>query len=241
MSTLCIISRTRLFMLPNRLVSLLALLLLMPVLAHADLSALTNRDASTGLKAALEKGSAAAVAKLGVTNGFLDNPKVKIPLPPSLQKIEQGLKMLGLRKQADELVTTMNHAAEAAVPEAKGLLINAVKQMSVTDAKKILNGGDDAITQYFKEKTQVSLAQKFLPIVKKSTDKVGLTQQYNQLAGQGAKLGLIKEEQASIETYVTQKTLDGLYLMIAEEERAIRKDPIGTGSAILKKVFGALN
>lgn len=215
-------------------------LLLTPTHVFADLSTLTNRDATAGIKTALEKGAAVAVGKLGVADGFLNNPKVKIPLPPSIQKIESGLKMLGMRKQADELVATMNHAAEAAVPEAKSLLLNAVKQMSVTDARKILRGGDDAVTQYFQEKTQASLGQKFLPIVKKSTEKVSLAQKYNHLAGQGAKLGLVTNDQASIEQYVTQKALEGLYLMIAEEERAIRQDPIGTGSEILKKVFGAL-
>lgn len=216
-------------------------LLLVSLPAWADLSTLSDRDATSGLKAALEKGSAAAVSKLEVIDGFLNNPKVKIPLPPSIQKIEGGLKMLGMRKQTDALIVAMNRAAETAVPEAKSLLVNAIKQMSVDDAKKILSGGDDAITQYFKEKTQPSLSQKFLPIIKKSTEKVSLSQKYNSLAGQGVKLGLVNQEQATIEQYVTQKTLDGLYLMIAEEERAIRKDPIGTGSEILKKVFGALN
>ncbi len=209
-------------------------------LAHADLSLLSRADAVSGLKAALEKGSVAAVGKLGVADGFFANPKVKIPLPDSLQKIEKGLKLLGMEKQADELVLAMNRAAEAAVPEAKVLLLNSVKQMSVDDAKKILSGGDDSVTQYFKGKTQTPLAQKFLPIVRKTTARVGLAQKYNALAGKGMKLGLVKEEQASIEHYVTAKALEGLYLMIAEEERAIRQDPIGTGSAILKKVFGAL-
>ncbi len=209
-------------------------------LAHADLNLLSHTDAVSGLKAALEKGSVAAVGKLGVADGFFANPKVKIPLPDSLQKIEKGLKLLGMEKQADELVLSMNRAAEAAVPEARILLLNAVKQMSVDDAKKILSGGDDSVTQYFKGKTQTPLGQKFLPIIKKTTARVGLAQKYNALAGKGMKLGLVKEEQASIEQYVTAKALDGLYLMIAEEERAIRKDPIGSGSAILKKVFGAL-
>lgn len=208
--------------------------------AGADVSWLSQTDATSGLKAALQKGSTAAVSKLGVTDGFFGNPKVKLPLPDSLQKIEKGLKFLGMQKQADELVLAMNRAAEAAVPEAKTLLIDAVKQMRVADAKKILSGGDDAVTQYFKEKTQSPLAQKFLPIVKKATAQVGLAQKYNALAGKGVQLGLVKEDQSTVERYVTAKALDGLYLMIAEEERAIRSDPVGTGSAILQKVFGAL-
>ncbi len=208
---------------------------------HAlSLDDLSNKDATAGLKAALDKGSVAAVAKLGVENGFLNNDKVKIPLPGPLQKGERLLRTMGMGKQADELVVAMNRAAETAVVEAKPLLVNAVKSMSVTDAKNILSGGDDSVTAFFKERTAEPLSVKFLPIVKKATEKVGLAQKYNALAGQGMKLGLIKGDSASVEQYVTQKTLDGLYLMIADEERAIRQDPVGAGSAIIGKVFGAL-
>jgi Protein of unknown function (DUF4197) len=212
----------------------------LPSTAHAlDLSAISNQDASAGLKEALNKGSAAAVAKLGVQNGFLNNPKVKIPLPEGLKTAEKAMKLLGKQKQFDELVVSMNRAAEAAVPEAKVLLVDAVKNMSVADAKGIISGSDDSVTQFFKAKTQDKLTQRFLPIVKKSTEKVGLAQQYNNLAGQAAGFGVVKQEDAKIENYVTRKAMDGLFLMIAEEEKAIRKDPIGTGSAILKKVFGS--
>jgi hypothetical protein len=148
--------------------------------------------------------------------------------------------MMGRGKDADELVATMNQAAEQAVPEAKALLVNAVKTMSVQDAKKILTGGDDSVTQFFRAKTAAPLAVKFLPIVKQATDRVGLAQKYDQFAGQGAKLGLIKGDAANIEQYVTDKALDGLYLMIGEEERTIRQNPAAAGSAIVAKVFGAL-
>jgi hypothetical protein len=134
----------------------------------------------------------------------------------------------------------MNRAAEAAAPEARQLLVEAVKKMSVQDAKAILTGGDTAATDYFRRTTQEQLTQRFLPIVKKSTDRVGLAQQYNSLAGQGASLGLVKKDDASIETYVTRKALDGLYLMIAEQEKSFRQNPVGASSAIVKKVFGAL-
>jgi hypothetical protein len=134
----------------------------------------------------------------------------------------------------------MNRAAEAAVPEAKQLLVDAVRKMSVQDAKKILTGGDTAGTEYFKRSTQTQLQSRFLPIVKKATDRVGLAQQYNSLAGQGARLGLVKQDQATIEGYVTQKALDGLYFMIGEQEKAFRHDPIGASSDIVRKVFGAL-
>ena len=208
--------------------------------AAAGIADITNSDATNGLRQALNEGSIAAVAKLGVENGFFANPKVKIPLPPAMQRVEGAMRAIGMRRQADELVLTMNRAAEAAVPEAKQLLVDAVKKMSVQDAKGILTGGDTAATEYFKRTTQGDLAKRFLPIVKKATDRVGLAQQYNSLAGQGAALGLVKQDQATVESYVTQKALDGLYLMIGEQEKAFRQNPLGATSDIVKKVFGAL-
>jgi len=206
----------------------------------AGIADISNADAVSGLRQALTDGSAAAVKMLSAENGYFGNAKVKIPLPPSLQKIESGLRLMGMRRQADELVLSMNRAAEAAAPEARQLLVDAVKKMSVQDAKGILTGGDTAATEYFKRSTQAQLTQRFLPIVKKATDRVGLAQQYNNLAGQGAKLGLVKGEDSSIETYVTRKALDGLYLMIAEQEKSFRQNPVGATSNIVKKVFGAL-
>jgi hypothetical protein len=209
--------------------------------AHAaGLDSISNADATNGLRQALTDGSAAAVSLLGKENGFFGNPKVKIPLPPTLQRVEGALRLAGMRRQADELVLSMNRAAEAAVPEARALLVESVKKMSVQDAKGILTGGDTAATEYFKRTTQTQLTERFLPIVKKATDRVGLAQQYNNLAGQGAQLGLIKKDQSTIESYVTQKALDGLYLMIAEQEKAFRTNPVGATSDIVKKVFGAL-
>jgi len=208
--------------------------------AAATIADLSNAEAVRGLKQALNDGSAAAVARLGVENGYYANPNVKIPLPPSLQQVERGLRAFGMRRQADELVLTMNRAAEAAVPEAKQLLVDAVKTMSVQDAKGILGGGDTAATEYFQRSTRSQLGRRFLPIVKQATDRVGLAQQYNALAGQGVALGLVKEDQASIESYVTQKALDGLYFMIGEQEKAFRQDPVGATSNIVRRVFGAL-
>jgi len=207
-------------------------------LGLADLS---NQDAARGIKGALDKGASSAIGKLGVPGGFMNNPKVKIPLPPALDKVAKGMRMFGQGKEADELVASMNKAAEQAVPEAKELMSNAVKSMSIDDAKKILTGGDDSVTQFFRAKTAAPLAVKFLPIVKQATARVGLAQKYDQFAGQGAKLGLIKGDAVNIEQYVTNKTLDGLYLMIGEEERAIRQNPLSAGSAIVSKVFGALH
>lgn len=211
---------------------------------HANalgVSDLTNTEASNGLKAALTQAAGKAVSQLSATDGFFGNNEVKIPLPDSLKKAERTMRMLGMGKQADELVLRMNRAAEAAVPEAKALLVDSVKKMSVADAKAILTGGDDAATQYFRKATSAPMAEKFLPIVKKATENVQLAQQYNKFAQMGNKVGLVKKEQVNLEQYVTQKTLDGVYLMMAKEEAAIRKDPVGQASSLLKKVFSALN
>ena len=207
----------------------------------AGLEDISQQDSSGALRQALPQGASAAVAGLGRPDGFLGNPKVKIPLPESLQKAEKLMRKLGMGKRADELITTMTRAAEAAVPEAKELLVNSVKQMTLQDAKAILTGGDDSAPQYFKRTTSAPLAEKFLPIVKKATEKVKLAEKYNRYAKQASKLGLLDEKDASLEDYVTQKALDGLFLMIAEEERAIRKNPLGQASSLLQKVFGALN
>lgn len=205
-----------------------------------SLGDLSDRDANQGVKAALEKGALAAVALLGKTDGFLGNPKVRIPLPGFLEDASKLLKLTGQSGRVDELITAMNRAAEAAVPMGKDLLVNAVKNMSVTDAKNILTGGDDSVTRFFADKTRQPLGEKFLPVVTQATAKVGLAQAYNRVAGKAAGIGLVKGDDANIERYVTGKTLDGLYTIIGEEERKIRQDPVGTGSAILKKVFGAL-
>jgi hypothetical protein len=208
--------------------------------AFAQLDRITNQEAVSGLKAALEKGSQAAVAALGKTDGFFGNPQVKIPLPDSLQRAEKMMRRFGMGKQADELILTMNRAAEAAVPEARQLFVNSVKKMTVHDAKGILQGGDTAGTAYFRRTTEGELRARFLPIVKNATAKVGLAQQYNAYAEKGASLGLVKKEDANLDNYVTQKALDGLFVMVAEEEKRIRKDPVRAGTDIIKKVFGAL-
>lgn len=209
--------------------------------AHAlSVGDLTNAEVSQGLKVALEKGALAAVNLLSKSDGFLSNPKVRIPLPGYLDDAAKLMKTLGQGRRIDELVIAMNRAAEAAVPMGKDLLLSAVKSMSVTDAKQILTGGDTSVTTFFADKTRVPLGVRFLPVVTQATAKVGLAAKYNQVAGKVAGLGLLKKEEANIEQYVTGKTLDGLYLMIGEEERKIRQDPVGTGSALLKKVFGAL-
>ncbi len=197
-------------------------------------------DAALGVRAALERGAGAAVDLLGRSGGFIDNPRVRIELPGYLKEAAKLLKYTGQQHRVDELVTAMNRAAEAAVPAAKGLLVGAVKAMSVEDAKQIIMGSDTAATQFFVAKTRAPLTVTLLPIVTQATQKASLAEKYNAVAGKAVDMGLVGKDDAKIEHYVTGKTLDGLYLMIAEEERKIRKDPLGTGSAILAKVFGSL-
>jgi Protein of unknown function (DUF4197) len=206
-----------------------------------ELNSLSNADTSAGLKKALDQGINQAVGKLGVTDGFLKNPAVKIDLPPKLAKAENMLRMLGAGEEMDRLVVSMNRAAEAAVPQSKVLLKQALRQMTLEDAKHILTGGDDAATQYFKHATYEPLKLKFAPIISSATQKVKLAETYDTVAKKAVALGVLKPKDASLESYVTDKTLDGLFLMMAEEERAIRKDPLGQASDLLKKVFGALH
>jgi hypothetical protein len=206
----------------------------------AGIADLSNAEASQGLKTALERGAVAAVDLLGKPDGFLANPKVRIPLPGFLADAAKFLRAMGRGKQIEELEVAMNRAAEAAVPMARQLLVNAVKTMTVTDAKNILTGGDTSVTIFFADKTRAALSTRFLPVVTKATEKVGLAEKYNRVAGKASGMGLVKKEDATIEQYVTRKTLDGLYFVIGEEEKKIRQDPVGSGSAILKKVFGAL-
>ncbi|MET0334065.1 MAG: DUF4197 domain-containing protein [Rhizobacter sp.] len=224
----------------RQIVKAVGLLTAAGVWVPAHSAVLSETDAASGIRAALERGAVAAVGLLGKTDGFLGNPKVRIPLPDFLQDVAKLLKATGQRKRIEELEVSMNRAAEAAVPEAKALLVNAVKAMSVEDAKNLLTGGDNAVTQFFANKTREPLGVKFLPIVEKATEKVKLAARYNAVASKASGMGLMRQENANIQSYVTVKALDGLYLMIGEEERKIRADPVGTGSAILKKVFGSL-
>ncbi|MEJ6004999.1 DUF4197 domain-containing protein [Paucibacter sp. AS339] len=207
-------------------------------LGRSARAAVSESDAATGIRAALERGANAAIAGLGRQDGFMNNPAVRIELPGYLKDGAKLLQMTGQGKRVDELLLAMNRAAEAAVPAAKPLLVAAIKGMSVEDGLQILKGGDDSVTQFFVGKTRAPLSQQLLPLVTQATQKVALADKYNAVAGKAVGLGLVKSEDASIQQYVTGKTLDGLYLMIAEEERKIRKDPLGSGSAILKKVFG---
>ena len=205
---------------------------------HLAWAMLSQADAASGIRLALERGAGAAVDLLGRSDGFLGNPKVRIPLPGYLEDAAGLLKATGQGKKVDELVTAMNRAAEAAVPEARDMLVAAAKGISVQDALKIVRGSNTAVTEYFASKTRAPLEVKFLPIVTKATEKVSLAESYNSVAGKAVGFGLIKKKDANIQQYVTGKALDGLFVMIGEEEKKIRADPVKTGSDLLKKVFG---
>lgn len=199
---------------------------------------LTQGDASLGVRTALERGAKSAVALLGRTDGFLANPLVRIGLPGSLENAAKLLKLFGQGYKVDDLVTGMNRAAEAAVPLASELLVGAARDISVEDAIKIVRGGDTSVTDYFARSTREPLTTRFLPIVTRETEKLALSDKFNAVAARASSFGLVKKDEANLQQYVTGKALDGLYLMIGEEERKIRRDPIGTGSDILRRVFG---
>lgn len=206
----------------------------------ADLSAISSKEAVTALRTTLTKGAEAAVGSLGKPDGFLGNPAARIQLPEFLAQSKGMLKMVGMGGQIDQIEVSMNRAAEAAVPQAKAILQKTIQNMTVEDAKQVLSGGDTAVTDFFRSKTQSDLYKQLLPIVKGKTAQVGLAQQYNTLAEKGSRFGLVKAEDANLEGYVTNKALDALFLMVAEEEKAIRANPVAAGSAVLKKVFGSL-
>jgi hypothetical protein len=206
--------------------------------AGARAARLSEGDAAGGVRTALERGAISAVGLLGRTDGFLGNPRVRIPLPSHLESLAKLMRALGQQHRVDEVVTAMNRAAEAAVPEGKALLVQAVRQMSVEDAWGIVRGGETSATEFFERKTREPLGEKFLPIVTQATQRVSLLRKFDALVH--TKVGDLssKTDEFSIERYVTDKALDGLFLMIGDEEKKIRQDPIGTGSAILRRVFG---
>jgi len=211
-------------------------------------SNLSQEQMIGGLKEALGKGVEQAIARLGHDGGFLTNLAVKIPLPEKLRGVEKTLRMVKQEKLADDFVNTMNHAAEQAVPEAGSVFREAITGMSVADAKTILTGNTNAATQYFRKATETNLFNKFLPIVKKATDETGVTSAYKKLIEKGSGTGslgsfgnsLFKADSLDVDGYVTTKALDGLFKMVAEEEKRIRENPAARTSELLQKVFGAV-
>jgi hypothetical protein len=208
--------------------------------AAGSIDALSSKDAAGGMKAAISQGIDKAIAQLGAPNGFLNNAKYTIPLPSGLEKADRALRMIGLSGDADQLKAAMNHAAEMAVADAKPVFKQAAQRMTVADAKGILTGGETSATDYFRKATAEQLTARFKPIVTKQTEKLKLRALYDQYAGKAAQVGLIKSEDANLNDYVTARALDGLFGEIADEERAIRKNPMGQASSLIKKVFSSL-
>ncbi|MBI4913750.1 MAG: DUF4197 domain-containing protein [Acidobacteria bacterium] len=210
------------------------------LLGAQDLASLSNSTAGKGLKEALQRGAESAVSRLSAQDGFLGNERVKIPLPPALAKAERLLRNFGQGHAADQLVATMNRAAESAVAEARPILVDSIRRMTLADAKSILTGPEDSATQYFRRSAGEAIAVKFKPKVAAATRKVKLAEDYDRFAGPAAQLGLIEKADANLDDYVTRKAVDGLFVMIADQEKAIRADPLGQSSRLLATVFGAL-
>jgi hypothetical protein len=206
----------------------------------SGLAQFSNQDQIESLRQALTQGAETAVSSLARKDGFLGNAKVRIPLPDNLQKADKTMRKFGMGKYPDELITSMNRAAEAAVPEAKTLFVGAIKKMTVDDARGILTGGDDAATKYFRKNTETALAGKFKPIVGKAMQKVKLAETYDRFAGKGAKFGLVDKRDAQLDDYITRKAMDGLFLMMAEQEKAIREHPLQATGDLAKKIFAAI-
>ncbi len=210
------------------------------VKSAANLANFSTNDQVGSLKQALIQGAETAVTNLAKVNGYLGNDKVRIPLPESLQKADGILRKFGMVKYADDLTSSINRAAETAVPEAKDLLVGAVNKMTVEDAKGILMGGSDAATQYFRKNTETALTGKFKPVVATSMQKVKLAETYDQFAEKGVQLGLIDKRDTKMDDYITRKAMDGLFVMMAEQEKAIRANPLEATGSLAKKIFSAI-
>jgi hypothetical protein len=241
-------------------VMIIAAILFLGTPAHADLldkaKSLMNKDKSkpssggqadttpdkdtvaAGLKEALSIGSKNAVSTGGQQDGYFKNPAIKIPLPEKVQKVEQPLRKVGLAKQVDEFILSMNRAAEKAAPAAKDIFVGAIKEMTILDAINILRGSDTAATDYMRSKTYDKLYTAFKPTVTQAVMSVGVTKAYANLVDKAKKTRLIKDESLDLDHHVTSKALDGLFYLLGQEEKKIRKDPVAQVTDLLKKVFG---
>ena len=212
-----------------------------PLTNATSVFGLSEQQIVAGLKQALAKGVNQAVTNLGQAGGFLSDPKVRIPMPEQLQRVEKSLRALGQDKLADNFVATLNQAAEQAVPQAAAVLGDSLKQMTVADAKAILVGTNTAATDYFRRTSETNLYARFLPIVQQATSKVGVTSAYKQMTGKmGFASAFLGQDAGNLDGYVTRKTLDGLFVKIGEEEARIRANPAARTTELLQQVFGAV-
>jgi hypothetical protein len=206
---------------------------------NSNTKGLTEKDAADGIKEALINGTGNSVNVVSVLNGYWGNPEIKIPFPQEAQEMESKLRAVGMGKKVDEFNESMNRAAEKAATEAKPIFIAAIKGMTVKDAINIVRGENNAATVYLKNTTSPELVTKFQPVIKTSLDNVNATRYWNDLITLYNKIPLIKKMNPNLDQYVTQKAIDGLFIMIAKEELKIRKDPVARTSELLKRVFGS--
>ena len=197
----------------------------------------TESEIGMGLKDALTKGISEGATRLSQVDGYLGNPKIRIPWPEEAQKVANTLNDLGMSQLVDDVETSINRAAEDAASQAKPIFVNAIKQMTINDAKNILFGGNNAATLYLKSKTWTDLTNAFLPVIKTSLDKVNATKYWSDAITAYNKIPLVKKMNPDLPGYVNQKALDGLFYMVAQEEEKIRENPVERTTALLKKVF----
>ena len=207
-------------------------------LLNSKTKGLTEKDAADGIKEALVNGTGESVKMVSVLNGYWENPEIKIPFPSEAKEMESKLRAIGMAKKVDEFNESMNRAAEKAASEAKPIFIAAIKDMTVRDAINIVKGADNAATMYLKNTTSPELIGKFQPIIKTSLDNVNATRYWSDLITIYNKIPLVKRMNPNLTEYVTQRAINGLFIMIAKEEIKIRKDPMARTSELLKKVFG---
>ena len=200
---------------------------------------LTSADVAEGLKEALIKGISSGSDIVSQLDGYFKNPEIKIPFPPEVKKVEDRLRQIGLGGEVDKFVLTLNRGAEDAAKEAKPIFISAIRSMTIQDAWGILKGEDDAATQYLRRTTGEQLAQKFKPVIQQSLSKVNATRYYGDIVNTYNRIPLVEKVNPDLDDYATGKAIDGLFVMIAKEEKRIREDPVARTSEILRKVFGA--
>ena len=209
------------------------------LLQGLGIGGLSDAKIGSGLKEALRVGTETAVSLTGKTDGYFANQAIKILMPSQLETADKGLRMVGYGPQLDEFVLSMNRAAEAAAPGAKKIFGDAIGAMSIEDARKIWSGGDNAATQYFKSKTSDQLTAAFKPVVDKALNQVGVTRQYKELLGRAQSIPFMKTESLDIDRYVLGKSLDGLFLVLGEQEKQIRTNPAARTTELLKEVFAS--
>lgn len=199
---------------------------------------LTTAEVGDGLKEALVNGVSKGADLVSLTDGYFKNPEIKIPFPPEVQRVEKTLRDIGLGSEVDKFVMTLNRGAEDAAKQAKPIFVSAIKSMTIQDAWAILKGEDNAATEYLRRTTSTQLKDAFKPVIQSSLNKVNATKYYSDLVTRYNKIPLVEKVNPNLDDYATDKAIQGLFVMIAKEEKNIRKDPIARTTELLKRVFG---